>query len=384
MRLSDSCVWNIGDDRENRLSMEGKHSFSVMLREEGKKLERLIFAIGIALLVSGVVTAADVDSVAVKRDRTLSYLRSLPLKQEKRILSGQQCEAWPRIRETGLRDLEKVYGKSGKWPALGGFEYCEMKGSVSSPALFKPPRWREVNPYVREWAATGGLVTVSAHMPNPWTGMSAWDASGRGRFAELLQNDSVARKMYWSVVEGIADGFDDLLKSGIVVLWRPFHELEGEWFWWGGDGRNGERAEIVKKLWREMYRYMVDRRKLDNLIWVFNGKSCHYPGDDVVDLNSADIYGNNVGERIAKLMPHIESNGTKPFALAEVGPSWKKGQEAKYDFSGFVDEVLSAAPNCIYFLAWTGPWSLWYNDNADKLMSDPRVVTLEDLRNALQ
>ena len=43
------------------------------------------------------------------------------------------------------------------------------------------------------------------------------------------------------------------------------------------------------------------------------------------------------------------------------------------------DEVLAAAPNCAYFLCWVGPWSLWHNDNADKLMSDPRIVTLEEL-----
>lgn len=343
------------------------------------------------LLIFSVVTVLGeavflADGVAEKRKRILNYLRSLPEKSEGKLLSGQQCEAWPKIGKTGLNDLSKVYGKTGRWPAIGGFDYCEMKGSNTDPALFKPPRWREVNPYIKEWAAKGGLVTISAHMPNPWTGSNAWDRTDCARFADLRRADTPARKAYWRMVRGIADGLEDLQDAKVVVLWRPFHELEGEWFWWGGEGKNGERAAILKELLREMHGYMTNRRKLKNLIWVFNGKACHYPGDDMVDLNSADIYGNNVVERISKLIPHLEANDIKPFALAEFGPfgaGWKPDRTEKYDYSVFADEVLSAAPNCVYFLAWSGPWSLWYNDNADKLLSHPSVVSLEELRSAM-
>ena len=347
-----------------------------------KKVLALLLIFSVVTVLGEAVFPA--DGVAEKRKRILNYLRSLPEKSEGKLLSGQQCEAWPKIGKTGLNDLSKVYGITGRWPAIGGFDYCEMKGSNTDPALFKPPRWREVNPYIKEWAAKGGLVTISAHMPNPWTGSNAWDRTDCARFADLRRADTPARKAYWRMVRGIADGLEDLQDAKVVVLWRPFHELEGEWFWWGGEGADGERVLILKELWREMHRYMTDRRGLRNLIWVFNGKACHYPGDDVVDLNSADIYGNNVGERISRIMPHIESNDKKPFALAEFGPSWKKGSNVKYDFTGVVDEVLSAAPNCVYFLAWTGPWSLWYNENSDKLMSDSRVVTLDGYKESVK
>ena len=325
---------------------------------------------------------AEPNGVADKRERVLSYLRSLPQRQEKKLIAGQQCSWWPSILVAGLGELTKTCEKTGKFPALAGFDYCETMRSVSEPTLYKPPRWRDINPFIKEWSAKGGLVTISAHMTNPWTGTNAWDLSGSGRLPELLQPDTESRKAYWRVVEGIADGLEDLQKSGVVVLWRPFHECEGGWFWWGGEGENGSRAAVLRELWREMHGYMTQRRKLNNLIWVFNGKSCHYPGDDVVDLNSADIYANNVGERIAKLMPGMASNDVKPFALAEFGPfhpHLKLGREERYDYSGFAREVLSAAPNCVYFLAWHTQWSLWYND-AGKLMSDPLVVTLDDLR----
>lgn len=313
------------------------------------------------------------------RDALLRYLRSLPARADKKLLSGQQCEAWPKIMETGISDLRKVYDATGKWPAIGGFEYYEMKGSYSKSDSFKPARWREVNPFVKECARMGMIVTISAHMPNPWTGKSAWDCPENSRYEELVDVETPARKAYWKMVVDMADGLEDLSASGVVVLWRPFHELEGTWFWWGGEGKNGKRAEILKRLWREMHSYMVEKRGLKNLIWVFNGYSCHYPGDDTVDINSADIYDDNVGVRLEKIYPRLASRGVKPFALAEFGPNWKRGRKEKYDFSSFVDSILPYVPNCVYFLSWTGPWSLWYNDNAALLMSDPRVVTLRDI-----
>ena len=319
------------------------------------------------------------SALGIDRDRLLLWLRALPGKSEKKLLSGQQCDHYPRILKKGLSDLEKVHEKTGKWPAIGGFDYFEPKGVKSEPELFKPARWREVNPFIKRYAAKGGLITLCAHLPNPWTGSNAWDGSERNRLAELRQRGTAARKAYNKMIGGCADGLEDLQKAGIVVLWRPFHELEGEWFWWGGEGKGGERAAILKELWREMHDYMTRKRGLKNLIWVFNGNACHYPGDDVVDLNSADIYTDKIGEKLAKALPRLASADKKPFALAEFGPNWKEGMTECYDYANFADEVLSAAPGCVYFLAWHEPWSLWYNDNADKLMSHPAVLTLEDV-----
>ena len=72
----------------------------------------------------------------------------------------------------------------------------------------------------------------------------------------------------------------------IPILWRPFHEAEGSWFWWGREG-----AEPCKKLYRLMFERFTERHRLDNLIWVQNSpKIENYPGDDVVDIISRDLY----------------------------------------------------------------------------------------------
>ncbi len=73
------------------------------------------------------------------------------------------------------------------------------------------------------------------------------------------------------------------------VLWRPFHEINGNWFWYGKQG-----PEIFKRLWSTMYNYFVNERKLNNLIWVLcfsgNPEAEWYPGKKYVDIAGADTY----------------------------------------------------------------------------------------------
>ena len=85
------------------------------------------------------------------------------------------------------------------------------------------------------------------------------------------------------VMAGILRPFAD---KGVPILWRPFHEGDGNWFWWGVKG-----AETVKQLYRLMYERYTTVHGLDNLIWVWNAPAAEcYPGDDVVDVISRDMY----------------------------------------------------------------------------------------------
>ena len=106
------------------------------------------------------------------------------------------------------------------------------------------------------------------------------------------------------------------------VLWRPYHEMNGDWFWWGKKG--GE--EGYKKLWRMLYDRLVNFHGLNNLIWVFNTNefkdnvdphATNYPGDDVVDIVATDVYSEGFNQVNYDQM--LELAGDKPIALGEVG-----------------------------------------------------------------
>jgi mannan endo-1,4-beta-mannosidase len=72
----------------------------------------------------------------------------------------------------------------------------------------------------------------------------------------------------------------------VPILWRPFHEADGEWFWWGSRG-----PETAKRLWLDMYERFVNIHKLNNLIWVWNSPLPEgYVGDKYCDIISRDVY----------------------------------------------------------------------------------------------
>lgn len=77
-----------------------------------------------------------------------------------------------------------------------------------------------------------------------------------------------------------------LQKAGVPVLWRPLHEAEGKWFWWGAKG-----PEACKKLWALVYDRLTKHHKVNNLIWTWNSvASDWYPGPSTVDVLSTDVY----------------------------------------------------------------------------------------------
>jgi mannan endo-1,4-beta-mannosidase len=149
------------------------------------------------------------------------------------------------------------------------------------------------------------------------------------------------------------------------VLWRPLHEASGAWFWWGARG-----PEPFKKLWRLMYDRMTRRHGLHNLIWVYtSGASGWYPGDDVVDVASLDIYtdqsSNMSGEWEAL---KSEFNGKKLMALSESG-------------------TLPDPDKCRLYATWWSWFSIWSGSfirDADRnllkrVYLDEDVVTLDEL-----
>ena len=125
-------------------------------------------------------------------------------------------------------------------------------------------------------------------------------------------------KLLLSDIDAIAVQLKKLQAADIPVLWRPLHEAEGGWFWWGAKG-----PEPFKKLWRLMHARLTEHHGLHNLIWVFTagGKKDWYPGDDVVDLIGADAYPSDVADPLSSLWEDLlkQYDGRKPLALTEFG-----------------------------------------------------------------
>lgn len=102
---------------------------------------------------------------------------------------------------------------------------------------------------------------------------------------------------FWFELDRKADQLVKLRDAHVPVIWRPFHELNGGWFWWGMEG-----PEQFKRLWTTMYNYFVVDRGLNNLIWVLcytsDANPAWYPGDEYVDIVGCDTYDGGAGSHI--------------------------------------------------------------------------------------
>jgi len=202
------------------------------------------------------------------------------------IISGQQ----------ELYDAEWIYEKTGKLPAMVSFDLIDY-----SPTRVAHGAKSEQTEKIMEWAERGGIVSLSWHWNSPsglidvpgkeWWRAFYTDSTTFDLQKALSDTDSEDYKLLLSDIDVIAVQLKRLQDANIPVLWRPLHEAEGGWFWWGAKG-----PESAKQLYRLMYDRLTNEHQLNNLIWVWNSMSSDwYPGDDVVDIISTDIY-NKAGD----------------------------------------------------------------------------------------
>jgi mannan endo-1,4-beta-mannosidase len=190
--------------------------------------------------------------------------------------------------------------------------------------------------------------------------------------AALANTSSVDYSLLIYDMDAIAKELQILQAANIPVLWRPLHEADGEWFWWGAYG-----PESCITLYRLMFDRYTRVHKLRNLIWLWNSVTpSWYPGADVVDILGYDSYlaiGDH-GPVDTQYQELIElGNNTKMVTLPEVGnipdPTVLKLYHADWS----------------YFVTWDGVYieNDTYNSLAfkEQVYDDPTVLKLTDLGN---
>ena len=193
----------------------------------------------------------------------------------KKILSGQMYSGW------GFDEFKYIHGITGKYPAIKGLDFIEdrLNDTVTQEAI--------------DWWKSGGIVTLMWHMGAPGIGEGYENSKKEIDVEKCLQKGTTEYKVFWDELKRKGDLLERLKNANVPVLWRPFHEFNGNWFWWSKRG-----PDKFKKLWIAMYDYYVNKRKLNNLIWVLcytsNPDVNWYPGDKYVDIAGADTY--NVGD----------------------------------------------------------------------------------------
>lgn len=139
----------------------------------------------------------------------------------------------------------------------------------------------------------GGIVTFSWHPRNPLTGGDAWDVSSDQVVKSVLKGgENVKEFRAW--LKRAAD-FIESIGTDVPIIFRPWHENIGSWFWWGGKLCSEEE---YKELYRMTWLYFMKERGLTNILWCYSPNGdveppeymSRYPGDDFVDILGVDTY----------------------------------------------------------------------------------------------
>lgn len=302
----------------------------------------------------------------------LSYFHELSARKSgQRILSGQFSDFG---NGANLRIMERIHEKTGRWPALIGVDYADFgRGSLT----YKTP-----NKVALDYWKQGGLVTVMAHMYNPANPKGGGLRDKGVNLAELLEPSTETHKRWMQELDLMAEGLQELKEAGVVVLWRPFHEMNGGWFWWGA-----KEPDLFIKVWRHMFDYYSTTKNLDNLLWVYgpnHGKSTekYYAGDSYVDLVGLDAYTDFVDREHIKGYAEIVAL-PKPFGFTEYGPHGSQNPPGDYDYRRFIAGLEKDFPQTCFFMSWNAKWSLAQNNFTKELLAHPLVINREDLPAAL-
>lgn len=225
-----------------------------------------------------------------------------------------------------MEEIDYIREKTGKEPLLRGFEMLAYSPNINyadatEPCLTEVYENRGTMETALNWAKeTDGIVTLTFHWFSPLGGHDKSFYAKNTDFdaKQILVEGTPERAAFYQDLDVIAAELQKFRDADIPILWRPFHEADGEWFWWGAKG-----AVVAMKLYRLMFDYFVNAKELDNLLWVWNCPIAEaYPGDDFVDIISVDIYlqkyeKTDYREQYEQLVQATSRNKTA--ALGEVG-----------------------------------------------------------------
>ncbi|MFF0201296.1 glycosyl hydrolase [Streptomyces sp. NPDC005017] len=259
----------------------------------------------------------------------------------------------------------------GDYPAVFGWDTLILDGDERPGARSstEAENIAALSRCIRQADARGGINTLSAHMPNFVTGENFYDTSGRV-VGQILPGGA-KHADFNAFLDRIAKAVTGARRpdgTAIPVVFRPFHENNGGWFWWGaGHTTSAEYIEV----YRYTVEYLRDTRGVHNLLYAYSPNSAFggdpanylktYPGDQFVDVLGYDAYDSSAGSPawldalvtdLAMVVRLANERGKVP-AYSEFGESGTEGRNPRW-YVQLLDAIKAdpLARQATYMLTW--------------------------------
>ncbi|WP_158259081.1 glycoside hydrolase family 26 protein [Flagellimonas meridianipacifica] len=223
-----------------------------------------------------------------------------------------------------------VHEITGQHPAVHGFDigHLELEWEYNLDTV----PFALIQDQIKKIHQKGGIVTVSWHASNPISGEDSWNR--RGKPIKKLLPGRRLHRTYKTWLATIASFFNDIKDDQgrpIPIIFRPFHEMNKPWFWWG---KGKCSADEYKMLWRETVDLLTHEFSVDQLLFAYSPDAFdnreayleYYPGDDVVDILGMDLYQHWTAKSFSKnlndglkVIAQLGKEKQKLYALTESG-----------------------------------------------------------------
>lgn len=280
-------------EKEIKNAGEVLNSSDLAQIEIDKAVDRLMMAHA-TLEASVLLPAMPVKTCNPHATIETRYLyNNMKLMEGKAIFFGQMDPFYLNGRPAGKPFQSDVEDICGSLPALGSWELKNIGAGFSDTVMCN-----EVEYYYQQ----NGIISFCWHMMDP---------SGRGFYVKDLPDKYAGNELlpggthhewFLEQLDRIAFFFQQLKGpegESVPILFRPFHEMDGDWFWWG---KPYVSRETFAQIWQFTFNYLVNEKKVNNLLFVFSpcdrftkrdgemGYLDYYPGDKYVDILAQDNY----------------------------------------------------------------------------------------------
>ena len=285
----------------------------------------------------------------------------------KHTLTGQHN--YPDTKDTSTRQAAAAWGKT---PAVFGQDFGFAAPGDKDAVAARP----DIIAEVKRQYANGAIITLCWHAVRPTEDEPVtFRGSVQGKLTDKEWNELITpgtrlNQRWCDQVDVIAGYLKQLRDAHVPVLWRPYHEMNGDWFWWGG--RRREHGTTV--LYRQLFDRLANHHQLNNLVWIWSVDRPStperqfvdfFPGRNYFDIAALDVYHSDFSPAYYRDL--LKLAGGKPVALAEVGPPPTL-------------DVLEKQPEWTWWMLWAGMVERGTNaSNAmQTLVNNPRSLSLDD------
>jgi mannan endo-1,4-beta-mannosidase len=278
---------------------------------------------------------------------------------------------------SGNSDIKKTTGND---PALLGSDFIFITDKNNDGT---PDNWfhqQEVNTISQvKLAYSKGMINIFCwHIREPYKEETFYvndmtETEKANAFKSILPGGA-NHEWYKKKLDKVASVFNNLKDSNdklIPVIFRPFHEYDGGWFWWGA---NFCSAEEFKTAFRFTVEYLKDTKGVHNVLYSLGPDNSYdtqdkylsrYPGDDYVDVLGMDNYwdlrsgtgkaGSDLANKKLKVVSDLAKTKVKIAAMTETGYQITPSNTPVSGwFSNYVYNTLTANDIEIAFVMFWG------------------------------